>query len=82
MQSRHSEVRSETPFSQPREFLVEVYGPLFAALGRLTLPSPVRLSDFINEREGFLRLTDVEFITDGDLGGHHGTGQRPDPIPY
>ena len=54
--------------TQPRQFLVEVYGPLFAALGRLTLPSPVRLSDFINEREGFLRLNDVEFITDGDLG--------------
>src|SRR2546430_16283946 len=52
-----------------REFLVEVYGPLFGAIGRLALPSPVRLSDFVNEREGFLRLTDVEFATDGDMGG-------------
>src|SRR5437660_7421464 len=50
-----------------REFLVEVYGPLFGAIGRLALPSPVRLSDFVNEREGFLRLTDVEFATDGDM---------------
>src|SRR5438477_12382645 len=50
-----------------REFLVEVYGPLFGAIGRLTLPSSVRLSDFVNEREGFLRLTDVEFATDGDM---------------
>ena len=49
-----------------REFLVEVYGPLFGAIGRLALPSPVRLSDFVNERDGFLRLTDVEFATDGD----------------
>ena len=45
-----------------RDFLVEVYGPLFGAIGRLTLPSPVRLSDFVNDREGFLRLTDVEFM--------------------
>lgn len=50
-----------------REFLVEVYGPLFGAVGRLALPSPVRLSDFVNDREGFLRLTDVEFATDGDM---------------
>src|SRR2546427_9962241 len=50
-----------------REFLVEVYGPLFGAIGRLALPAPVRLSDFVNEREGFLRLTDVEFATDGDM---------------
>ena len=54
------------PLAQ-REFLVEVYGPLFGAIGRLALPSPVRLSDFVNEREGFLRLTDVEFATDGDM---------------
>ncbi len=47
-----------------REFLVEVYGPLFGAIGRLALPAPVRLSDFVNEREGFLRLTDVEFTAD------------------
>jgi hypothetical protein len=53
-------VRNAPP-SQPREFLVEVYGPLFAAIGRLSLPAPVRLSDFVNEREGFLRLTDVDF---------------------
>ena len=72
-------MRSEPPVAQPREFLVEVYGPLFAALGRLALPSPVRLSDFINEREGFLRLTDVEFITDGDLGvtAAPASGQTP-----
>jgi hypothetical protein len=50
-----------------REFLVEVYGPLFGAIGRLALPAPVRLSDFVNEREGFLRLTDVEFMADGDM---------------
>jgi hypothetical protein len=49
-----------------REFLVEVYGPLFGAIGRLTLPAPVRLSDFVNEREGFLRLTDVELTTNGE----------------
>ncbi len=49
-----------------REFGVEVYGPLFGAIGRLALPAPVRLSDFVNEREGFLRLTDVEFLTHGD----------------
>src|ERR1700736_7089719 len=49
-----------------REFLVEVYGPLFGAIGRLALPAPVRLSDFVNEREGFLRLTDVEFMADGE----------------
>jgi hypothetical protein len=55
-----------SPLAQ-REFLVEVYGPLFGAIGRLALPSPVRLSDFINERDGFLRLTDVEFATDGDM---------------
>jgi hypothetical protein len=55
----------EVPSTQPREFLVEVYGPLFAALGRLSLPSPVRLSDFINDRDGFLRLTDVEFLPNG-----------------
>jgi len=48
-----------------REFLVEVYGPLFGALGRLALPAPVRLSDFVNEREGFLRLADVEFMEEG-----------------
>src|ERR1700737_5066089 len=48
-----------------REFLVEVYGPLFGAIGRLALPAPVRLSDFGNEREGFLRLTDVELTTHG-----------------
>jgi hypothetical protein len=52
-----------------REFLVEVYGPLFGAIGRLALPAPVRLSDFVNEREGFLRLTDVEFASDGEMGG-------------
>src|SRR5437899_3874565 len=50
-----------------REFLVEVYGPLFGAIGRLALPAPVRLSDFVNEREGVLRLTDVEFATAGDM---------------
>ena len=49
-----------------REFLVEVYGGLFGAIGRLALPAPVRLSDFVNDREGFLRLTDVEFLTHGD----------------
>jgi hypothetical protein len=57
----------ERPSNQPREFLVEVYGPLFAAMGRLSLPSPVRLSDFINDRDGFLRLTDVEFLATGGL---------------
>jgi len=31
-------------------------------LNRSRLPS-----DFVNEREGFLRLTDVEFMTDGDM---------------
>jgi hypothetical protein len=56
---------ASTP-AQRREFLVEVYGPLFGALGRLALPSPIRLSDFVNEREGFLRLTGVEFLQDGD----------------
>lgn len=71
-------MRSEARPTQSREFLVEVYGPLFAALGRLALPSPVRLSDFINEREGFLRLTDVEFLADGDLGlAAPGSGQTP-----
>lgn len=60
-------MRLEPPSNQPREFLVEVYGPLFAAVGQLTLPSPVRLSDFINEREGFLRLTDVEFLPNGPI---------------
>ena len=49
-----------------REFLVEVYGPLFGAIGRLALPATVRLTDSVNEREGFLRLTDVEFLTDGN----------------
>src|SRR5260370_23815594 len=49
-----------------REFLVEVYGPLFGAIGRLALPAPIRLSDFVNEREGFLRLTDVELTTNGE----------------
>ena len=53
--------------------LVEVYGPLFAAVGRLALSAPVRLSDFVNEREGFLRLTDVEFMADG--------GQSASPQP-
>ncbi|HKV32256.1 MAG TPA: hypothetical protein VJT14_14725, partial [Candidatus Dormibacteraeota bacterium] len=52
-----------------REFLVEVYGPLFGAIGRLALPAPVRLSDFVNEREGFLRLTDVELTTQGTAMG-------------
>jgi hypothetical protein len=57
---------SATPIApNQREFLVEVYGPLFGAIGRLALPAPVRLSDFVNEREGFLRLTDVEFMADG-----------------
>lgn len=50
-----------------REFLVDVYGPLFGALGRLALPTPVRLIDFVNEPEGFLRLKDVEFMADGDM---------------
>jgi hypothetical protein len=59
----------EPPLAAHREFLVEVYGPLFGAIGRLALPAPVRLSDFVNEREGFLRLTDVEFATDGDMDG-------------
>lgn len=58
-------MRLEPASPQPRSFLVEVYGPLFAAAGQLTLPSPIRLSDFVNEREGFLRLTDVEFLADG-----------------
>src|SRR5438128_3043542 len=53
-----------------REFLVEVYGPLFGAIGRLALPAPVRLSDFVNEREGFLRLTDVELtLPSPEAGG-------------
>ncbi len=55
-----------SPLAQ-REFLVEVFGPLFGAIGRLTLPAPVRLSDFVNEREGFLRLTDVELTTNGEM---------------
>jgi hypothetical protein len=50
-----------------RDFLVEVYGTLFGAIGRLTLPWPVRLSDFVNDREGFLRLTDLEFMRNLDL---------------
>lgn len=60
-----------------REFLVEVYGPLFGAIGRLALPAPVRLSDFVNEREGFLRLTDLDFVADD------GTAMTPqmDPLP-
>jgi hypothetical protein len=57
-----------------REFLVEVYGPLFGAIGRLALPAPVRLSDFVNEREGFLRLTDVEFANHGDMTATPKTG--------
>lgn len=61
------DVRLEPP-DRPREFLVEVYGPLFAAIGHLALPAPVRLSDFVNEREGFLRLTAVEFLGDAQLG--------------
>lgn len=60
-------MRLDPSLSQPREFLVEVYGPLFAAVGQLTLPAPVRLSDFVNEREGFLRLTDVEFLPSGPI---------------
>lgn len=60
-------MRLDPPSKQPRQFLVEVYGPLFAALGQLSLPSPVRLSDFINERDGFLRLTDVEFLPTGPI---------------
>ena len=65
---RTEPVRQREPFAAPapnRELLVEVYGPLFAAIGRLSLSAPVRLSDFVNEREGFLRLTDVEFMPDG-----------------
>src|SRR3989449_7662773 len=50
-----------------REFLVEVWGPLFGAVGGLGLAPAGRRSDFENEREGFLRLTDVEFATDGDM---------------
>ena len=61
-------MRLDPPANQPRQFLVEVYGPLFAALGQLTLPAPVRLSDFINERDGFLRLANVEFLPNGQLG--------------
>ena len=60
-------VRLDPPSKQRREFLVEVYGPLFAALGQLSLPAPVRLSDFVNERDGFLRLTDVEFLPTGPI---------------
>ncbi len=60
-------VRLDPPSKQPRDFLVEVYGPLFAALGQLSLPAPVRLSDFVNERDGFLRLTDVEFLPTGPI---------------
>jgi hypothetical protein len=71
----HRIVRLEPPSGQSREFLVEVYGPLFAAVGQLMLPAPVRLSDFVNEREGFLRLTDVEFLANGPIAypapGHH-----------
>jgi hypothetical protein len=64
------------PFAaSQREFLVEVYGPLFGAIGRLTLPAPVRLSDFVNEREGFMRLTDVDFLAHGD------TTMTPDLSP-
>ena len=55
---------------------MEVYGPLFAALGRLTLPTPVRLSDFVNEREGFLRLADVEFLPNGGLPGASSPGSQ------
>jgi hypothetical protein len=66
-----------SPLAQ-REFLVEVYGPLFGAIGRLALSSPVRLSDFINERDGFLRLTDVEFATDGDTTATAKKGQLTD----
>lgn len=61
-------MRLEPPSTQPREFLVEVYGPLFAAVGRLRLPSPVRLSDFVNERDGFLRLSNVELLANGAVG--------------
>ena len=62
---RIERARPQEPFALAhREFLVEVYGPLFGAIGRLALPLPVRLSDFVNERDGFLRLTDVEFATD------------------
>ena len=50
-----------------RDFLVEVYGHLFGAIGRLAMPAPVRLSDFVNEREGFLRVSDVEFLTHDDM---------------
>ena len=65
---RTEPARQLEPFAAvPRELLVEVYGPLFGAIGRLSLSAPVRLSDFVNEREGFLRLTDVEFLPDGDL---------------
>ena len=63
---RTEPARQLEPFAAvPRELLVEVYGPLFGAIGRLSLSAPVRLSDFVNEREGFLRLTDVELTTHG-----------------
>ena len=66
---RSEAARQLEPFAAaPRELLVEVYGPLFGAVGRLSLSAPVRLSDFVNEREGFLRLTDVEFLADSNQG--------------
>ena len=73
---RSEPARQLEPFSAThRELLVEVYGPLFGAVGRLSLSAPVRLSDFVNEREGFLRLTDVEFMAEGNLS------RPPQPNP-
>jgi hypothetical protein len=63
-------VRQIEPFAATRrEFLVEVDGPQFGAIGRLSLSAPVRLSDFVNECESFLRLTEVEFLADPDPNG-------------
>jgi hypothetical protein len=79
---RTEPARQLEPFAAPapnRELLVEVYGPLFAAIGRLSLSAPVRLSDFVNEREGFLRLTDVEFMPDG---ARSAPGQPSPPSAY
>ena len=58
--------QSLEPGPAHRDFLIEIYGPLFGAIGRVTLPSPIRLSDFVNERDAFLRLADVQFPSDAD----------------
>ena len=63
-----------------REFPVEVDSPLFGAVGRLALPAPVRLSDFVNGREGFLRLSDVEFLSHGDTTAKPELGPTTDYV--